>query len=85
LGFDNVDMDTLSDFADVSGGRAWLVGADRRNLDRILEIIAEELRSQYSLGFYPSNADGAARWRSIEVGTRIPGLQVRARSEYFSR
>ena len=55
----SVDMSVLNAFADDSGGRAWLVGGAldeaRGTIDKILDQLAEELRSQYSLAYYPKH------------------------------
>ena len=44
--------------------------------------LAEELRRQYLLGYYPTNRDKDARDRKITVGVLRPGAKVRARPAY---
>jgi len=44
----------LHDLARVSGGR--LYNAEQQNLDAAFRSVAEELRRQYSLGYYPKKA-----------------------------
>ena len=56
----------------VRGGqrrKAWLIIPDnRRNtLQDALEEIADELRSQYSLGYYPAHALNDGKWHRIEM------------------
>jgi len=71
----------LEDLVDDVGGRVYFtrVGQD---LDEVYGQIAEELRSQYVLGYY-GEQDESAGWRKIEVNVSIPGLQVRsARGRY---
>jgi Ca-activated chloride channel homolog len=46
--------------------------------------IAEELRTSYELGYYPSAAKDDT-FRKIVVRVRKPGLTVRSRTGYFSR
>jgi Ca-activated chloride channel family protein len=46
--------------------------------------IAEELRSSYELGYYPSTAKDDT-FRKIVVRVKKPGLSVRSRTGYFSR
>jgi hypothetical protein len=58
-GSDTVDMTVLNTFADESGGKAWLLSGNwtegRANqVQSALDEIAAELRSQYSIGYYPS-------------------------------
>jgi Ca-activated chloride channel family protein len=54
-------------------------------LPGVYDHVAQELRSQYSLGYFSSNAARDGRWRNIQV--RVPGhpqLQVRHRTGYFA-
>ena len=85
---DTVDMDVLNAFADVSGGKAWLLSGDwsegRVNqIDRIMDEIAAELRNQYTLGYYPSHSFNDGRWHRIEIRMKNPKYHVRTRKEYF--
>ena len=83
---DEVDMDVLHAFAEHSGGRAFLLAESfigrGSQIEKILDAIADELRSQYTLGYYaPSPDDG--RYHSLRIRTRT-GNAVRARRGYFS-
>jgi hypothetical protein len=49
----------------------------------MLNQIAEELRSQYALGYYPDHGDDG-QYHSIQVRTRN-GYYVRARTGYIAR
>ena len=44
--------------------------------------MAEELRRQYSLGYYPKNKPKAGERRSIRVRVNRPELVVRTRDSY---
>jgi Ca-activated chloride channel family protein len=84
-GRDSVDMKVLRRFASDSGGRAYLVsenmlGGKNSQFDRILAQIAAELRSQYTLAYYPAHPDDG-RYHDIRVSTRY-GYYVRARRGY---
>jgi Ca-activated chloride channel family protein len=46
--------------------------------------IAEELRTSYELGYYPSSAGKDDTFRKIVVRVKKPGLTVRSRTGYFS-
>lgn len=46
--------------------------------------LAEELRQQYLLGYYPTNKDKADKDRKLEVSVSRPGARVRARPVYRS-
>jgi VWFA-related protein len=81
-------MDVLRAFADVSGGRAWLMSGsltDSRgnSMERILDQLAEELRSQYSLGYYPKHDMNDKKWHHVEVRVKNASYHVRARKDYF--
>jgi Ca-activated chloride channel family protein len=87
-GRDAVDMNVLKTFASDSGGRAFAVSEDmlggkNSQFEKILDQIAEELRSQYTLAYYPAHPDDG-RFHSINVRTRY-GYYVRARRGYVAR
>ncbi|HEY2383586.1 MAG TPA: VWA domain-containing protein [Terriglobia bacterium] len=84
---DSVDMNVLRTFASDSGGRAYAVsenmlGGKNSEFDRILFQIAAELRSQYTLGYYPTHPDDG-KYHDIQVRTRY-GYSVRARRGYVA-
>ncbi|HYR45069.1 MAG TPA: hypothetical protein VER98_18705, partial [Terriglobia bacterium] len=74
-------------FAENSGGRAFLLAETiigrGSQIEKILDTIAEELRSQYTLGYYPPRPDDG-RYHSIRIRTRT-GDPVRARNGYLAR
>ncbi|MFL6255577.1 MAG: VWA domain-containing protein [Pyrinomonadaceae bacterium] len=74
----------LRRLAEATGGRHH----DAQDLNYIEEAftnIAEELRRQYSLGYYPSRQSQAEERRQIRVRVRRPNLVVRARDSYVYR
>src|SRR5215831_10950642 len=72
----------LHALADETGGRLYQAN-DTTQLADAFSRIAEELRRQYSLGYYPKseNADDAAR-REIKVRVKRSDLAVKARDSY---
>ena len=71
----------LQQLADMSGG--IVERADRLgDLKSALGRIAEELRHQYLLGYYPTNKQKDDRARKIAVRVSRPGVIVRARPAY---
>src|ERR1041385_5293729 len=74
----------LHALADETGGRLYQAN-DTRQLAEAFSRIAEELRRQYSIGYYPKsdNADDNAR-REIKVRVKRPDLAVKARDSYRS-
>lgn len=72
----------LSKLAQSSGG--LLVDASRiENLSAAFGRIAQELRSQYSLGYYPKDTKHDQRFRKIEVRVNRPGVTARTRQGYY--
>lgn len=74
----------LRRLAEQTGGRHH-DAADLRYVGEAFTNIAEELRRQYSLGYYPSRQSQAAEQRQIKVRVRRPNLVVRARDSYVYR
>ena len=71
----------LQQLADMSGG--IVERADRLgDLKSALRKIAEELRHQYLLGYYPTNRQKDDKSRKITVRVTRPGVVVRARPAY---
>jgi Ca-activated chloride channel homolog len=70
----------LHDLARVSGAR--LYNAEQQNLDYAFRSVAEELRRQYSIGYYPKNAPRAGERRNVKVRVDRPELVVRTRDSY---
>lgn len=67
-----------------TGGRVYPVKA-LKDLTGVYKQVGDELRSQYSIGYYPSNRARDGGWRSIRVETRARGATVRARSGYWAK
>ena len=76
--------DYLRRLAEATGGRHH-EARDLRYIDQAFTNIAEELRRQYSLGYYPSRQAQAEERRQIRVRIRRPNLVVRARDSYVYR
>ena len=77
----------LEEITSLTGGRAFFPDTPVE-LDDVLTRIALELRHQYSLGFYPTNASREGEWRRIRVRVNpprgLPRLTVRAREGYYA-
>jgi Ca-activated chloride channel family protein len=67
---DSVDMDVLQSLATESGGRAFMLSESviggGNQIENVLGQIAGELRSQYTLGFYPRHPDDG-KFHSLRV------------------
>ncbi|HLM57500.1 MAG TPA: VWA domain-containing protein [Pyrinomonadaceae bacterium] len=76
--------DYLDMMARVSGGR--LLRADNMPaLPAAFSEIADELRTQYSLGYYPTNSARDGKLRKIRLRTTRKNVSVRARPGYRAR
>ncbi|HEV2863332.1 MAG TPA: VWA domain-containing protein [Pyrinomonadaceae bacterium] len=76
--------DYLDMMARVSGGR--LLRADNMlALPAAFSQIADELRTQYSLGYYPTNTARDGKLRKIRLRTTRKNVSVRARPGYRAR
>jgi Ca-activated chloride channel family protein len=56
----------LDDVTRISGGRN-IAADDRRRIPQIAGIISREMRSQYIIGYHPSDASTDGKWRKISV------------------
>jgi len=72
----------LEDLADATGGRVFRPEATPGGLTAAFEGIAEELRRQYNIGFYPSSEGEKGQKRQIKVRVNRPQLIIRARESY---
>ena len=70
----------LNDLARVTGAR--LYNAEQANLSSAFQLVAEELRRQYSIGYYPKKAPQSGERRNIKVRVDQPELVVRTRDSY---
>ena len=75
--------EVLRRLAAETGGRV-LFPARTQHLAQAFDQIAEELRSQYSLGYTPTNRSRDGRFRRIELRVARSGYKVLARSGYFA-
>jgi Ca-activated chloride channel family protein len=73
----------LRKLADRSGGQ--LSRADVASLPKAFAAIAAELRTQYLLGYYPTNKDDNAAYRKIQVKTSRKDIAIRFRRGYLPK
>lgn len=79
-GFGEGEMRKL---AEQTGGRVIVVGNNDKKLREAFHQISEELRTQYSIGYTPSNAKRDGSFRPIEIKSGA-GYKVQARKGYYA-
>ena len=77
------DIAPLRQLTDGTGGWTYPIQAAKRCKEVCLRI-ADELRNQYLLGYYPTNQDRDGLWRTIEVRTSRPGVTLTTRTGYYA-
>ena len=75
--------DVARKLADETGGRMISVSSEK-NLEQAFDQISEELRSQYTLGYYPSNNVKDGKFRKIRVETDNHEQKVLTRKGYYA-
>jgi len=69
--------------ADETGGRMIPVNSEK-HLTEAFDQISQELRSQYTLGYYPTNAARDGKFRKVKVETNDHDLKVLTRKGYYA-
>jgi VWFA-related protein len=77
------DIATLKKFSDETGG-ATFVENDQNSFAKIFEQIAQELRSQYNIGYYSTNTVKDGKFRQIKIVPRDSSYSVKARKGYYA-
>jgi Ca-activated chloride channel family protein len=78
----------LEEITEMTGGQVY-PGGHLEDLPAVAAKIGAELRSQYVLGYTPSNHVYDGQWRKIKVTLRpprgVPPLLVHARIGYYAK
>jgi VWFA-related protein len=69
--------------SDETGGRMIVVNSEKK-LAEAFDQISEELRSQYTLGYYPINTAHDGKFRKIKIEMSNKDLKVLARRGYYA-
>ena len=73
----------LRRMSDETGGHVYRV--DRKNtLEQVFKELQDEMRSQYSIGYTPSNSSKNGGYRHLEIRTSNKDLRVQARKGYYA-
>jgi VWFA-related protein len=75
--------DLMRKLAEVTGGRFYEGETD--TLKETFALIAEELRHQYRLGFYPDDLKRDGSVHALSVKVNLTDVSVRSRREYLAK
>jgi len=73
-------IDSLKDFADMTGGRAFY---NRNDIHNGFERAADDSASFYLVGFYLDTHNDKAGWRKLQVKVQRKDVEVRSRTGFF--
>lgn len=73
----------LEDIAAYTGGRVYKAGSSALGLQSTFEAIAEELKRQYQIGYYPAEEGNPGDRKRIKVRVYRTNVIVRARDSYI--
>ncbi len=73
----------LTELAAATGGRVFRPESTPGGLTAAFEGIAEELRRQYSIGYYPQSEGEIGQRKAIRVRVNRPKLVIRSRDSYI--
>jgi len=83
FGFGGGGAGVARKMAEDTGGRMIEVNSDR-DLERAFDQISEELRSQYTIGYYPSNPTRDGLFRKIKLEMKDKDLKALTRKGYYA-
>ena len=67
-----------------TGGRVIDVGNKPEKLKQAFDQIAQELRSQYNIGYTPTNTAQDGSFRKVEIHTKNKDYKIQARTGYYA-
>ena len=73
----------LKQMAEETGGRLFTVGG-KNSLGNIFEQIQEEMRTQYLIGYTPTNSNKDGSFRKIDLKTHDKDFKVQVRKGYYA-
>ena len=74
----------MKKLAEATGGRVIEVGNKQEKLHEAFEQIQNELRSQYSIGYTPSNTKLDGTYRKIQIHPKSSDYKIQARQGYYA-
>ena len=67
-----------------TGGRVIEVGNKIEKLKQAFDQISQELRSQYNIGYTPTNSTRDGSFRKVEIKSKQADYKIQARSGYYA-
>ena len=74
----------MKKLAEQTGGRVIEVGNKQEKLKQAFDQIQNELRSQYNIGYSPSNTKQDGSYRKIQIHVKGENYKVQARQGYYA-
>lgn len=74
----------MKKLAEETGGRVIEVGNKFDKLKQAFEQISQELRSQYNIGYTPTNSKRDGTFRKVEIRAKQTGYKIQARTGYYA-
>jgi VWFA-related protein len=81
---DHADFSAAKHLAEDTGGRAIDV-ANPKKLQSAFDQISEEMRTEYSLGYYPTNSSPDGSYRQLKIELTGKKYKVFTRKGYYAR
>jgi hypothetical protein len=66
-------------------GAGFFEVTKKQGIEQIFDVIQEELRTQYSLGYVSDEPVRISEFRKLQLTTKRPGLIVQARDRYWAK
>jgi VWFA-related protein len=73
----------MKKLSEETGGRVINVGNNQQKLQKAFDQVSDELRSQYSIGYTPTNNKHDGSFRKVEIKTK-DGYKVQSRKGYYA-
>jgi VWFA-related protein len=80
----SADFDSAKHLAEDTGGRAIDVATQAR-LQKAFDQISDALRTEYSLGYYPSNENTDGKYRQLKLQLSSKKYKVFTRKGYYAK
>ncbi len=84
FGFSGYGKGEMKRIAEETGGRVVDVGDNPKKLKEAFDQISNELRSQYYIGYTPSNQKKDGSYRKVEVKPVNKDFKIQARKGYYA-